>query len=524
MKQAIRPFAVAGIFWWVIIIHNACTPRLQKVPFDGSKTSELDTYVTELQQLLPIPALGVVVIKGNAVYHQSAGEAKRVAGIVSPVLDSSPFFTGSLSGLMVVTGILRLAEEGKLDTEDAVVKHLPYFRLGDSDVSQITISHLMSQTGGVPHHAILWDYPDYSDDALANTTRSIQLQQAEFMPPGSRIRRSPYNYDILADLISKVSGMPFEDYMQTNVLEPLGMSHSFFPKNSRFTDRVAQPHTIKNWLTYAMDTVVTYPANREHSGSMGWHASLQDLSSWLFMILHKGKTMDGQRFLVRRSGQMLHTHYPVDSVTAIGFGWEIAQVDGELVYSHYHDMGGFTAHAMMIPEQQVAVAVVSNIAGDFNAQAVSSQLAQWLVKDIPLERVKPLLATALGKKLETTGNVDSVVQLYETLKANAPDAYDYSLESLSQLGVNLLYRIQDLQGALQFFERCVQLFPQSALSQLNLAEAHFGIGHMDDARAALASALAMDGQDGNSIKQRVTILNEALESDIEDNEPTSYNQ
>src|SRR5690606_12099933 len=157
-------------------------------------------------------------------------------------------FTGNLSQLMVATAVIRLAADGRLAIDDAVVDHLPYFRLGDNDVSDITIRHLMNQTAGIPVHANLWDGPDFSDGALARTTQSIRFQQPEFIPPGSRVKRSPYNYDILADLVAKVSGVDFEDYMQTAILTPLGMANSFFPQDAGFKDTVAQPHRIVNGL------------------------------------------------------------------------------------------------------------------------------------------------------------------------------------------------------------------------------------------------------------------------------------
>lgn len=510
MKNAICFLVRAGVILMISLLYVACSADLAEKSFGTGEIGTLDTYVTNLQRTLPIPALGVVVIKNHQVYYKSVGDAFKTASASIGFTDGTSFFAGSLSELMVVMGVLRLADEGKLDIDQPVVDFLPYFRLGDGDISNISIRHLMNQTGGVPRHATMWDYPDYNDNALENTTRSIRLQPPEFTPPGKRVRRSPYNYDILADLLAKVSGMPFEDCMWENVLKPMGMLHSFFPKDACFIDTVATPHAVKNWLTYTLDTLGMYPGNREHAGSMGWHTSLDDLARWLYVTLQQGKTVTGQRFLSKRAGKLLHAFYPTDTASAIGFGWEITNTAFGKLYQHHHDLGGFTADVAMIPSQRVAVAVVANIAGDFNASLINHQLMQWLMSSVPLVSPKPLLAKVLGEKLLQTNSLDSALKYYEELKEHQPNAYDYTVESLEQFGVNLLYRIQDRLTAMQFFEYCAARFPESILAQINLAEAQLVVGQVEDASKTLQQSTGRLNWDTPEIQQRIVLLETAL--------------
>src|SRR5690606_2376249 len=114
----------------------------------------------------------------------------------------------------------------------------------------------------------------------------------------------------------------------------------------------------------------------------------------------------------------------------------------------------------------------SNIAGDFNTESVRNGIIRWLDREqeTPGE-VKPLLAAALGQRLEVTGQMDSVFRLYERLKRKKPGAYDYSVLSLEQLGTNLLYRLGEPEKALSFFRYCEQVFPGSDAIKLDLAEA-----------------------------------------------------
>ena len=209
MKKAIGIYAFLAYFVW------SCQPHPTAVQFDSKRKAGLLAFTAGLTDNLPVPAVGLVVVKGDSLFYKALGETSIGSAGNIDFTESTPIFAGNLSQLMVANAVVRLAADGRLAIDDAVVEHLPYFQLGDNDVSSITIRHLMNQTAGVPVHATLWDRPDFSDDALARTTQSIRFQQPAFTPPGSRVKRSPYNYDILANLVAKVSGMRYEDYMQT---------------------------------------------------------------------------------------------------------------------------------------------------------------------------------------------------------------------------------------------------------------------------------------------------------------------
>ena len=499
----------AGIAILFASITWSCKPHSQAVSFDAHRQGQLEVFTTSLTHELPIPALGLILVKGDSLFYGASGRTSLASpdGIVQA--ESTPFFMGNISPLMLVTAVMRLAADGRLDLADPVVKYLPYFQMGGSDVSGVTIRHLMNQTAGVPVHASIWDRPDFSDGALERTTQSIRFQPAEFTPPGSRVKRSAYNYDILADLIAKVSGMHFEDYMQRAVLQPLGLKYSFYPKNESFEDKVAQPHRIINTLNYAIDSVGLYPANREHAGSMGLHATSADLARWLYMLVHKGRDPEGKQFLPQSWAEQSFASFPIDAHTAVGYGWEISSAPEGEVYEQYHDMGGFSAHVAVVPNQELAVALISNISGDFDMRALSGKLMDWLRLGGDLPPAKPLLAKALGDQLLAERNIDSVFRKYDRLRAEQPQAYDYSLSSLSQLGVNLLYKEKEIDWAIGFFEACVTRFPQAAEAHLNLAEAYFVARDSLKSKGTLEQAKALLAKERNpnvDLSARIALL------------------
>lgn len=467
-------------------------------------TSELTTFLTQVQQAYQLPSVGVVILSGDERYAETIGYADLSSS--KKANDSTVFFTGNISEVMVATAIASLASSGKINLDDPVVKHLPYFRLGTDTYQQVRISHLLTQTSGIPKHDAVWDLPYNHDDALELTTRSISLQQHEFLP-GTKVKRSNYNYDILADLISKVSGMSYETYVSNNIFVPLGMTSASCSLGDIPKSRLSQPHAVKNWLTYTRDTVATYPYNREHAGSIGFHASIRDMQAWMFAMLHN-KTQAGKQFLdpnIHRA--LLKDHYKTGDNSFIGFGWEITK-DPVNILNKHHAIGGFSADITFIPEKKMAVFIVTNTSEEFNPGFIRQQLVAWLNGKSLSQPVMPV-NIALGKKLASTGNLDSVFKHYDFLKSHHAKEFDVSEQALNQFGITLVHRLQRFDDGIRVYKFLLNHFPASADAHVNLAEAYLLQNNVAQAEAALTVAKKMLTEESPS-KAHLAYIAEAI--------------
>ena len=129
---------------------------------------------------------------------------------------------------------------------------------------------------------------------------------------------------------------------------------------------------------------------------------------------------------------------------------------------------------------------VTNISGEFDASFVSHQMMK-LIAGTPLSRVKIPVSIMFSRKVASTQNLDSGFAWYEQIK-DQPEIYSLSEDGLSQAGVNLLYRLNRPMDAIRVFEFCLENFPNSSTSYLNLAEAHLLQRALDKASTALAKA------------------------------------
>src|SRR5260370_41204600 len=98
--------------------------------------------------------------------------------------------------------------------------------MADGRYKQITVRHLLTHTSGIPDVVDYeWDKPQYDPSALERYVRSLSRLDLLF-PPGKQFEYSHNGYEVLGDLLAKVSGETFEDYVQRHILPPMRMPKS----------------------------------------------------------------------------------------------------------------------------------------------------------------------------------------------------------------------------------------------------------------------------------------------------------
>lgn len=441
--------------------------------FSSNSIDQLNNYVSQFRKNNPVPGIAIVVIHQDSVYDQTIGFSDTLSSTI-------PFSTGSISEPMLATGIMKLIDSGKLNLDDPVIRYLPYFKLGNQENQTITIRHLLSHTSGIPHFQVAWDMPNNSATALEVTTKSIAGQQPKFPVSGSRVSRSPYNYDILADLISKATGQPFEKYMENAVFNPLGMQHSSFSKPLH----VVQPQHIKNWLSYAVAADSIYPYNRENGGSNGLHTTAKDMATWMYMLLNGGATAHKPFVKPALFEDFFAPQYKTGPASFIGFGWEIRSDEGTDTYFKNNKLSNFSSYIALIPSRHIGIAIFSNITGDFDPEAPARQLLSWLSgNQLPQPRIP--VNIAMSQAFYKTGSLDTAFALYKRLKRAHAAQYDLSEKALNNFGANLIGHLRDKASAIAAFKFCAAQYPSSPFAYLNLAEIYMHNKQIPEALSAL---------------------------------------
>lgn len=312
--------------------------------------AQIDYYLTERVKAAGIPGLTVAVVRdGSVIYSRAFGVRKL--GKDEKLTPEHIFHFASVSKPFVATAIVQLAEQGKLELSDPVVKHLAYFRLADERFRDITIEQMLNHTSGMPDvEDYEWRKPQFDDGASERYVRSMSSKQL-LWDPGNGWQYSNMAFDVLGDLIAKVSDMSFEDYMRTNILNPIGMVESSFiyPQIDpalRTTGHVGTPAEVST----------IYPYNRRHAPSSTLNSSVAEMTRWMMVNLNRGQ-LNGRRILKEESFDLLWTSTTDHD---IGLSWFIYEEGKEREVSHGGSDLGFRSHIVLLPNDGIGVVWASN--------------------------------------------------------------------------------------------------------------------------------------------------------------------
>lgn len=306
-----------------------------------------------------IPGMAVgIVSKGKVLYARGFGVRNLKSQY--PVTKTSIFHLASISKTFVATAIGQLIAAGKINLEDPVTKHLPYFELANPKYKDITIKHLLTHTAGVPDVMNYnWRQPEYGEDALENYVRDLNRRGLNFTP-GEKFKYSNNGFEVLGDVIAKASGMSFEAYIQTHIFDPLDMDNSTFIKPDVPGNIATSPHVKRPGIKVSK----VYPYNREHAPSSTLNSNVEDMMKYALMYLNQG-TYEGKIIIDRATYELITTkHWTFNEERGVGLSWFIGPAswrrnDGTRI-EHSGQDTGYKSWLGILPEKSWAMIVLYN--------------------------------------------------------------------------------------------------------------------------------------------------------------------
>ncbi len=331
---------------------------------------DFDAYVTKVLATFHVPGVAVAIVKDGKVVLAKGYGVKRL-GSPDPVDPFTRFGIASNTKAFTATALAILVERGKVEWDAPVTRYLPDFAMYDPFVTrEITVRDLLVHRSGLGLGAgdLLW-WP------ASTYTRKEIMQRLRYIKPATSFR-SAYAYDnvlylVAGELIEKVTGRTWEEFIANEILVPVGMSHSTVRHaDASRGDNVAATHAEvdgKVAVVPPMSSDNTNPAGGINSGAA-------DIARWMITQLDSGRTPDGARLFSPRSARELWTGVtpmpiggaPSDlaplrasfNLYALGFG--VRDYRGFKLLNHTGGLPGYVSEIMMIPDQRVGVAVLTN--------------------------------------------------------------------------------------------------------------------------------------------------------------------
>jgi CubicO group peptidase (beta-lactamase class C family) len=314
---------------------NACTNSYNnsKSIVSGEIGTKLDSVLTPyIQKIITsndLPGLAVGIVKDNEIVYAHAfgylnTEKKE------PVKLTSLFHMASVSKPFVATAIMQLVEQNKIHLDSTVISYLPYFKLDDEHYKNITIKQMLNHISGMPDvQDYEWYKPIYDEGALEQYVRSISSKKMR-SAPGEKYSYSNMAFECLGDVIAKVSGMSFADYVKKNILNPSGMKESTFLKPNYLPENCAAPHT--RIVTAKLSD--EYPYNRKHGPSSTLHSNVLEMCNWAMINLNRG-TYEGNSILKSESYDLLwKPWFQNGEESYVGLSWFLRKFRDENTIGH----------------------------------------------------------------------------------------------------------------------------------------------------------------------------------------------
>jgi len=353
-----------------------------------------------------IAGAAVSVVKdGKLFFAEGYGDADLENGIpVDP--ERTNFRIGSLAKLFTWTAVMQLAEQGKLDLDADINTYLD-FRIPDTYPQPITLKDLMSHTAGFEdrYYERLAKDPD---DLLPPREWLVSHMPARVNPPGDVAAYSSYGAALAGYIVARVSGEPYDQYVQEHILNPLGMVHTtarpsmppdirahtsvgYVYKDGAFqefpdTSEIGQPR-----LAYAdIGQPALVPA-----GDM--QASATDMARFMIAYLQNGRYSDTKiaeaRIMKETTAQQMHStlYTPDPRLLGTAHGFFDFSDNGQWTIGHSGGSDPIYTLLLLLPDQNLGVFVAYNSEGgsDLTNQHLGFQRA-FFDHYYPAPAVKPI--------------------------------------------------------------------------------------------------------------------------------------
>ncbi|MDX1482202.1 MAG: serine hydrolase [Woeseiaceae bacterium] len=309
-----------------------------------------------------------VVRDGEIVYASGSGVAET--GSAMPVDERTLFRIGSVSKAFTAAALALLVDEGRLDWDDPVIDYLPEFRMQDPWVTrEFSIRDLLTHRSGLPLGAgDLLMFPD------SNATRADVIRALRFLKPSTSFR-SEYAYDnllyiVAGEVVARASGMAYEEFLESRLFEPLGMTDCIATAERAAADApVATPHVRIDGELQTTTTRMTSLV----AAAGGIVCSARSMAKWMLFLLDEGIASEGRRLISEEQfaelvrpvtlvpvSQYLKEHAGA-SINTYALGWGVSTFYGNPVWSHGGAVWGMTAYIIVLPEQKLAAFASNNL-------------------------------------------------------------------------------------------------------------------------------------------------------------------
>jgi CubicO group peptidase (beta-lactamase class C family) len=359
------------------------------------RLDHLDADVERVMKLFDVPGIAIAVVKDGQVLA-ARGFGVRKLGAPEKVDGKTLFEVASNSKAFTAAALAMLVDEGKLAWDDPVTKHLPDFQMYDAYVThEMTVRDLLTHRSGLGLGAgdlLWWPTTSFSTDEIIHKLRYIQ--------PSTSFRSS-YAYDnllyiVAGKIIAAKSGKTWGETIRERILTPVGMATTTTSlAENAGNANVANAHSKINDKIAAVKAMPVPNA----VGAVGINTNAEDIARWMNVLLAQGKLpaagTDGKEarlFSAKQARELWTAQTPMRTgepngrlagtranFAAYGLGFQLRDYHGRLLALHSGALQGFYSKVVLVPEEKLGIAILTNAESGGSLNALQWQLLGRLV-------------------------------------------------------------------------------------------------------------------------------------------------
>lgn len=362
--------AVIGL----VLVGSCASSIAQQALSSGPDFSQARKFIRQQVGEGKVPSITVTVAQhGHILWEEGFGWADRENHVRAT--PDTAYYTASVSKTITATALMVLAEKKKLALDHAVNEYLGSAQLSSPvwDTTQATVQRVATHTAGLATYDAACSARDHG--CYLSEDETIQRYGVIVWPPGDHFDYSNLDYEILGDIIERVSHKSYQGFLRDEIFQPLGMTHCSLDKNPRQKNTAARYDSGEGGKS-------TVQQGKPGSGASSVYCSAHDLA--LFAMFHLKDHLHEQKQILSGPSidAMQMSSVALGNRQSYGLSWSIN--DDLYGYRGVLAQGGTNdaqAWVQMVPSEDLAVVVLSN-RGDADAQTIIYEILSTLLPNL----------------------------------------------------------------------------------------------------------------------------------------------
>lgn len=378
-----------GIVLTLIVVSSiAAAQKIRPAddPDVASSLNLLESWIEARMEYKNDPGLAVgIIYDQELIWAKGFGWSdteKKIAATPRTI-----YRIGSITKLFTATAVMQLRDREKLRLDDPIVKYIPGFEIQSRypEAPPITVRHLLTHTSGLPREAAFPYWTDHIFPSRDEIIEGLRGQETTF-PSETKYKYSNLALALAGEVVTAASGEPYEQFIEKNILEPLGMTDTSVNLTAGRKDRLAAGCSRR--LADGKRTVMPYTDAKGIAPAANMSSTVEDLARFISLQFRNDPPGGPQILKPSTLREMHRVHWLLPGWRAgRGLGFSVRRFGDKTLVGHAGWVAGYQTQIGFVPEDKIG-AVVLTSADDGQPGTILEQ-ALTVVTPAILRAVRP---------------------------------------------------------------------------------------------------------------------------------------